>query len=170
MTQVRAGAFRSSWHAGRGALKQGGHGRVVVNDGGQEVNVSARCGHRDRRIRQQREWLKSTGYDLDENLFVWGNTGKMGDGITWRGKWARRGRVDALEMLRVGPVGPEFAMGGNDIEVVALQLICGHSPRGGDSATKRRPVRPPTPATRTRGLGATDSPTASSTNPSSARD
>ena len=105
--------------------KQGGRiAGVVIDDDGQEADVSAHAvviatgGYAN-----NKEWLKKyTGYDLDENLFVWGNTGKMGDGIrmAWEVGAAEDG-VDALEMLRVGPVGPEFAMGGNDIEVVALQ-------------------------------------------------
>jgi fumarate reductase flavoprotein subunit len=105
--------------------KQGGRiSGVVVVDDGQEVEVSADAvviatgGYAN-----NKEWLKKyTGYDLDVNLFAWGNTGKMGDGIrmAWEAGAAEDG-VEALEMLRVGPVGPEFAMGGNDIEVVALQ-------------------------------------------------
>jgi fumarate reductase flavoprotein subunit len=68
-------------------------------------------------------WIKKyTGYDLGVNLFAWGNTGKMGDGIrmAWEAGAAEDG-VTCLEMLRVGPVGPEFAMGCGDIEVVAGQ-------------------------------------------------
>jgi fumarate reductase flavoprotein subunit len=70
-----------------------------------------------------REWIKRyTDYDLGENLFAWGNTGKMGDGIrmAWEAGAAEEG-LRSLEMLRVGPVGPEFAMGCTDIEVVAVQ-------------------------------------------------
>ncbi len=105
--------------------KQGGRiAGVVVDGGGHEVEVPAHAvviatgGYAN-----NREWLKKfTGYDLDGNLFAWGNTGKMGDGIrmAWEAGAAEDG-VEALEMLRVGPVGPEFAMGGNDVEVVALQ-------------------------------------------------
>ena len=105
--------------------KQGGRiDGVVVDDGGHEVEVSVQAvvvatgGYAN-----NREWLeKYTGYDLDVNLFAWGNTGKMGDGIrmAWEVGAAEDG-VDALEMLRVGPMGPEFAVGGNDVEVVALQ-------------------------------------------------
>jgi fumarate reductase flavoprotein subunit len=108
-----------------GLLKEGGRiTGVVVDDDGQEVQVAAKAvviatGG----FANNREWIKKyTGYDLGVNLFPWGNTGKMGDGIqmAWEAGAAEDG-VGALEMLRVGPVGQEFAMGGNDIEVVALQ-------------------------------------------------
>ena len=48
------------------------------------------------------------------NLFAWGNTGKMGDGhFGWLGRLVQgEDGVRSLEMLRVGRVGPEFAMGG----------------------------------------------------------
>ncbi|MCH5377099.1 MAG: FAD-binding protein, partial [Planctomycetes bacterium] len=97
---------------------------VVVDDDGEEVEVAASAvilatgGYAN-----NREWIKKyTGFDLDVNLFAWGNTGKMGDGI--RMAWevgAGEDGVRSLEMLRVGPVGPEFAMGGCDLEVVAVQ-------------------------------------------------
>jgi fumarate reductase flavoprotein subunit len=97
---------------------------VVVDDDGQEVRMAARAvviatgGYAN-----NKEWIKRyTGFDLDVNLFAWGNTGKMGDGIrmAWEAGAAEDG-VRSLEMLRVGPVGPEFAMGCSDIEVVAVQ-------------------------------------------------
>ncbi len=97
---------------------------VVVNDDDQEVQVAARAviiatgGYAN-----NKEWIKKyTGYDLGTNLIPWGNTGKMGDGIrmAW-GAGAAEDGLQSLEMLRVGPVGAEFAMGCSDIEVVALQ-------------------------------------------------
>ena len=100
---------------------------VLVDDGGreaQEAQVAAKVvfiatgGYAN-----NKQWLKEyTGYDLGVNLFTWGNTGKMGDGIrmAWEAGAAEDG-LKSLEILRVGPVGPEFPMGGNDVEVVAVQ-------------------------------------------------
>ena len=54
-------------------------------------------------------------------MFAVGNTGKTGDGI--RMAWEAGGGADgleALELVRVAPMGPEFAMG-NDLEVLAMQ-------------------------------------------------
>ncbi len=106
-------------------LKEGGHiSGVVVEPVGREVQVAARAvviatgGYAN-----NKEWIKKfTGFDLGVNLQVWGNTGKMGDGIrmAWEAGAAEDG-VESLEILRVGPVGPEFALGANDIEVVAVQ-------------------------------------------------
>ena len=69
-----------------------------------------------------REWIKKyTGHDLGVDLIAVGNTGKMGDGIrmAWEAGAAEEG-IEALQLIRVAPVGPEFAMG-NDLEVVAMQ-------------------------------------------------
>lgn len=97
---------------------------VKVESEGEEVQVAAKAvviatgGYAN-----NKEWIKKfTGFDLGVNLLVWGNTGKMGDGIrmAWEAGAAEDG-VESLEILRVGPVGPEFAMGANDIEVAALQ-------------------------------------------------
>lgn len=105
--------------------KEGGRiNGVVVDDDGQEAKVTARTviiatgGYAN-----NKEWIKKyTGLDLDVNLFAWGNTGKMGDGIrmAWEAGAAEEG-VRSQEMLRVGPVGREFAMGCTDVEVVAVQ-------------------------------------------------
>ena len=97
---------------------------VVVDDDGQEIAVASRAvviatgGYAN-----NKEWIKKyTGYDLDVNLLAWGNTGKMGDGIrmAWEAGAAEDG-VRSMEMIRVGPAGPEFAMGCSDVEVVAVQ-------------------------------------------------
>jgi fumarate reductase flavoprotein subunit len=69
-----------------------------------------------------KEWVKKyTGHVLGEDLIAVGNTGKLGDGIrmAWEAGAAEAG-LETLELVRVAPVGPEFAMG-NDIEVVAMQ-------------------------------------------------
>ena len=69
-----------------------------------------------------KEWVKKyAGRDLGVDLIAVGNTGKMGDGIrmAWEAGAAEDG-IEALELVRVAPVGPEFAMG-NDVEVVAMQ-------------------------------------------------
>jgi fumarate reductase flavoprotein subunit len=108
-----------------GLLKEGGRvSGVIVDNDGREAQVAAKAvviatgGYAN-----NKEWLKKyTGYDLGVNLFTWGNTGKMGDGIrmAWEAGAAEDG-LKSLEILRVGPVGPEFPMGGNDVEVVAVQ-------------------------------------------------
>jgi fumarate reductase flavoprotein subunit len=105
--------------------KQGGRiDGAIVDDDGQEVSVAAGAvviatgGYAN-----NKEWIKKyTGYDLEQSVFAWGNTGKMGDGIrmAWEAGAAEEG-VRALEMIRVGPVGPQFAMGCTDLEVVAVQ-------------------------------------------------
>jgi fumarate reductase flavoprotein subunit len=108
-----------------GLLKEGGRiNGVVVDPGGEEAQVAAGAviiatgGYVN-----NKEWIKKyTGFDVGVNLFVWGNTGKMGDGIrlAWEAGAAEEG-VSGLEILRVGPVGPEFALGCSDVEVVSLQ-------------------------------------------------
>ncbi|OFW56435.1 MAG: hypothetical protein A2133_11415, partial [Actinobacteria bacterium RBG_16_64_13] len=107
-----------------GLVKQGGRiGGVVVDDDGQEAEVACKAlvvatgGYAN-----NKEWIKKyTGHDLGVSLVPVGNTGKMGDGIrmAWEAGAAEDG-VEALEVVRVAPVGPEFAMG-NDLEVVAMQ-------------------------------------------------
>jgi fumarate reductase flavoprotein subunit len=105
--------------------KEGGRiSGVVVEAEGMEVQVAAKAGViATGGYANNKEWIKKfTGFDLGVNLLVWGNTGKMGDGIrmAWEAGAAEDG-VESLEILRVGPVGPEFPLGGNDIEVVAVQ-------------------------------------------------
>ncbi len=96
---------------------------VTVDDDGREVEVAAKAavvatgGYVN-----NKEWVKKyTGHDLGKDLVAVGNTGKMGDGIrmAWEAGAAEDG-IEALELIRVAPVGPEFAMG-NDLEVVAMQ-------------------------------------------------
>ena len=100
---------------------------VLVDDDGREAQVAAKVvfiatgGYAN-----NKQWLKEyTGYDLGVNLFTWGNTGKMGDGI--RMAWEAGAAEDGLKSLDTagGTRGPEFPMGGNDVEVVAVQPICG---------------------------------------------
>jgi fumarate reductase flavoprotein subunit len=105
-------------------LKEGGRASgVVVNAEGEEVEVACKAvviatgGYVN-----NKEWIKKyTGHDLGVGLIAVGNTGKMGDGIrmAWQLGAASDG-VDSLELVRVAPVGEEFAMG-NDIEIVAMQ-------------------------------------------------
>jgi fumarate reductase flavoprotein subunit len=96
---------------------------VVADDDGKEMEVAARAvviatgGYVN-----NKEWVKKyTGHDLGVDLIAVGNTGKMGDGIrmAWEAGAAEDG-IETLELVRVAPIGPEFAMG-NDVEVVAMQ-------------------------------------------------
>jgi len=96
---------------------------IVAESEGEEIEVACRAvviatgGYAN-----NREWIKKyTGHELDVNLIPVGNTGKMGDGIrmAWQAGAAADG-IDSLEVLRVAPVGPEFAMG-NDLEIAAIQ-------------------------------------------------
>ena len=69
-----------------------------------------------------KEWVKKyTGHDLGVDLIRGGQHGQDGrrhpHGLGGR---RRRSGVEALELVRVAPMGPEFAMG-NDLEVVAMQ-------------------------------------------------
>jgi fumarate reductase flavoprotein subunit len=96
---------------------------VVVDDDGTEVDVAARAlviatGG----FLNNKEWVKKyAGYEIGTDLIVVGNTGKMGDGIrmAWEAGAAADG-LEALELVRVAPLGDEFAMG-NDLEIVAMQ-------------------------------------------------
>jgi fumarate reductase flavoprotein subunit len=79
-----------------------------------------------------REWVKKyAGFDLDTNLFVVGNVDKMGDGIrmAWEAGAAEEG-IGTVEVYRVGPVGPEFAMGCQiEFAVTQPDLFVGHDGR-----------------------------------------
>jgi len=78
-----------------------------------------------------KDWIKKyTGYDLGVDLHTVSNTGKTGDGIrmAWQLGAAQEG-VEALELVRVAPLGPEFAVG-NAIEIVAMQPDLWVSVRG----------------------------------------
>jgi fumarate reductase flavoprotein subunit len=105
-------------------LKQGGKvSGVVVDVDGEEAEVAVKTvviatGG----FANNREWVKKyTGFDLDVNLVAVGNTGKTGDGLrmAWEVGAAEEG-VGTIEMFRVAPIGPEFAMGCN-LEQAAAQ-------------------------------------------------
>jgi fumarate reductase flavoprotein subunit len=69
-----------------------------------------------------KEWIKKyTGFDLGNNLIPVGNVDKMGDGIrmAFEAGAAEEG-ISTLELFRVGPVGPEFAMG-SQLEFAVIQ-------------------------------------------------
>jgi fumarate reductase flavoprotein subunit len=96
-------------------FKQGGSiGGVLVDDNGEEVQVAAKAvivasgGYAN-----NEEWIKKySGFDLEKNLFPVGNVDKTGDGIrmSWEAGAAEEG-IEVLELYRVAPVSPEFAMG-----------------------------------------------------------
>ena len=73
---------------------------------------------------------KYTGFDLDVNLVPVGNVDKMGDGIrmAWEAGAGEEGK-SLLELFRVGPIGPEFAMG-CQLEIATLQPGLWVNPRG----------------------------------------
>ncbi|MCX7912428.1 MAG: FAD-dependent oxidoreductase [Dehalococcoidales bacterium] len=78
-----------------------------------------------------KEWVKKfTGFDLGVNLIPVGNVDKTGDGIrmAWEAGAGEEGK-SLLELYRVGPTGPDFAMG-NQIEFAATQPDLWVSPRG----------------------------------------
>jgi fumarate reductase flavoprotein subunit len=78
-----------------------------------------------------KEWVKKySGFDLGVNLEVVGNTEKTGDGIrmAFESGAAEEG-IRTLELYRVGPVAPEFAMG-SQIEFAATQPDLWVSPAG----------------------------------------
>jgi fumarate reductase flavoprotein subunit len=78
-----------------------------------------------------KEWIKKyTGFDLGVNLVPIGNVDKTGDGIrmAWEIGAGEEGK-SLLELYRVGPVGPEFAMG-SQIECAAVQPGLWVNPRG----------------------------------------
>jgi fumarate reductase flavoprotein subunit len=105
-------------------LKQGGRiAGVVADNDGEEVEVAAKAVIiASGGFANNKEWIKKyTGFDLDMNLFAVGNTGKTGDGLrmAWEAGAAEEG-VGTIEMFRVAPVGPEFAMGCN-LEQAAAQ-------------------------------------------------
>ncbi len=78
-----------------------------------------------------KDWIKKyTGFDLDVNLVPVGNVDKMGDGIrmAWEAGAGDEGK-SLLELFRVGPIGPEFAMG-CQLEIATLQPGLWVNPRG----------------------------------------
>jgi fumarate reductase flavoprotein subunit len=60
-----------------------------------------------------KEWIKKySGFDLDVNLFPMGNVDKTGDGIRMAFEiGAADEGLGVLELVRSGPMGPEFDMG-----------------------------------------------------------
>jgi fumarate reductase flavoprotein subunit len=96
---------------------------VVVEEEGEEKQLRAKAvviasgGYAN-----NKEWIKKyTGLDLGVNLIPIGNVDKTGDGIrmAFEAGAAEEG-IGLLEVYRVGPIGPEFAMGGQ-IEFVTVQ-------------------------------------------------
>jgi len=114
-------------------LKQGDRIRgVVVEMDGEEMQVGAKAviiasgGYAN-----NKEWIKKyTGFDLGVNLVPIGNVDKMGDGIrmAWEAGAADEGK-SLLELYRVGPIGPEFALG-SQIEFAVTQPDLWVNPRG----------------------------------------
>ncbi len=105
---------------------------VIAEADGEEIRVSAKAviiasgGYAN-----NKEWIKKyTGFDLDVNLIPVGNVDKTGDGIrmAWELGAAEEGK-SLLELYRVGPVGPEFPMGGQ-IEYAVVQPDLWVDPKG----------------------------------------
>ena len=114
-------------------IKQGDRIKGVVAEvDGEEIQVGAKAviiasgGYAN-----NKEWIKKyTGFDLGVNLVPIGNIDKMGDGIrmAWEAGAAEEGK-SLLELYRVGPIGPEFALG-SQIEFAVTQPDLWVSPRG----------------------------------------
>jgi fumarate reductase flavoprotein subunit len=105
---------------------------VIAEADGEQIQVNARAviiasgGYAN-----NKEWIKKyTGYELGVNLVPVGNVDKTGDGIrmAWEIGAGEEGK-SLLELYRVGPVGPEFAMG-SQIECATVQPGLGINPRG----------------------------------------
>jgi fumarate reductase flavoprotein subunit len=96
---------------------------VIVEEDEEDVQVAAKAviiasgGYAN-----NKEWIKKySGFELDVNLFPIGNVDKMGDGIRMAFEvGAAEEGIEVLELVRTGPVGPEFAMGSH-LENVAVQ-------------------------------------------------
>jgi fumarate reductase flavoprotein subunit len=86
---------------------------VLAEENGQETRVNAGVvviasgGYAN-----NKEWIKKyAGFDLDLNIVPVGNVGKTGDGIRMAGEvGADSEGLGVLELFRVGPMGPAFAM------------------------------------------------------------
>jgi fumarate reductase flavoprotein subunit len=86
---------------------------VILEEDGEEIQVSAKVvvvasgGYAN-----NKEWIKKyAGLDLDINLVPVGNIDKTGDGIRMAFEvGADNEGLGVLELFRVGPMGPEFAM------------------------------------------------------------
>jgi len=105
-------------------LKAGDHiAGVIVEENEEDIQVAAKAviiasgGYAN-----NKEWIKKySGFDLDVNLFPIGNVDKMGDGISMAfDVGAAEEGLEILELVRTGPVAPEFAMG-SQLESVAVQ-------------------------------------------------
>lgn len=105
---------------------------VIAEVDGEEIQVGAKAviiasgGYAN-----NKEWIKKyTGFDLDINLMPIGNVDKTGDGIrmAWELGAAEEGK-SLLELYRVGPMGPEFAMG-SQIEYAVVQPDLWVNPKG----------------------------------------
>jgi fumarate reductase flavoprotein subunit len=114
-------------------LKQGERIKgVVVEADGEEIQVNTKAvifasgGYAN-----NKEWIKKyTGFELGVNLVPVGNVDKMGDGIrmAWEAGAADEGK-SLLELYRVGPMEPDFAMG-SQIEYTVVQPDLWVNPRG----------------------------------------
>jgi fumarate reductase flavoprotein subunit len=98
-------------------------GVVAETEDGEDIQVAAKAvvvasgGYAN-----NKEWIKKyAGYDLDVNVIPIGNIDKMGDGIrmAWEIGAAEEG-MGVLEMLRIGPTGPDFPIK-NPIEFATVQ-------------------------------------------------
>jgi fumarate reductase flavoprotein subunit len=109
----------------RKILKKGeGITGVVVEEDEEEREIAAKAiviasgGYGN-----NKEWIKKyTGFDLDVNIILIGNVGKMGDGIrmAWEVGAAEEG-MGVLELFRAGPVGPDYPFYSGEIEFAAGQ-------------------------------------------------
>jgi fumarate reductase flavoprotein subunit len=96
---------------------------ILVEENGEETRVNAKViviasgGYAN-----NKEWIKKyAGFDLDINLIPVGNVDKTGDGIRMAFEiGADNEGLGVLELFRVGPMGPEFAMKSN-IEYAVVQ-------------------------------------------------
>jgi fumarate reductase flavoprotein subunit len=96
---------------------------VIVEENEEEVTVTAKAviiasgGYAN-----NKEWIKKySGFDLDINLIPIGNVDKTGDGIRMAFEvGAADEGLGVLELVRTGPLGPEFAMGMH-LESAAVQ-------------------------------------------------
>jgi fumarate reductase flavoprotein subunit len=105
---------------------------VVAEEDGEEIEVEAKAvvvgsgGYAN-----NKEWMKKYhGFELGVNLIPMGNVDQMGDGIrmAWDAGAAAEG-MNAVEIISVGPIGPEFDMM-NDLEVAVSQPDLWVDPKG----------------------------------------
>jgi len=96
---------------------------VIVEENDEDIQIAAKAviiasgGYAN-----NKEWIKKyAGYDLDVNVVPVGNVDKDGDGIRMAFEvGAADEGLGVLELVRVGPVGTEFAMGSH-LEHAAVQ-------------------------------------------------